>query len=439
MVSNQGSVANYKASDIQVGKISGSAFTMTHQMGLAEIQLTTGTYTSITGANNSTTTITNSSSNISVTASSSFNSASPYSIPLQKGSTVYYYAIVETGSASTQFNSNSGTDQWTSAITATDISSGNCSHYNAQSIRVGSSIYSGAFSYSGSYLTFNVPFSGTFTVECWGAQGCAAFVGRTEKEITQGGYGAYCYGDISCQASDKLYIYIGQQGASIQNTAAWNGGGASYNGTYPDSQTRGGGGATDIRLTSGAWNNAASLRSRIMVAGAGGGATDYYDGAHACGLRDSIDTFASQTKGGNLGYGSAGGFGYGGTGQFGPGSGHYGGAGGGSGWYGGSGGLGNNWGHGGTSYISGHAGCVAIASASSNSASTAGTENSVARSAHYSGKIFTSTKMIDGEAYTWTTERTTQSAMPRPSGGSYPSGTGHTGNGYCKISGTTLR
>ena len=412
---------------------------MIHKMGLAEIELKTATYYAIAEANNGTSTITRTTdTNEEVTASSSFNSTSPYYVPMQKGTTKLYYAVVETGATTTQFNSNTGTDQWTAGITAENIAGGGMKHYDAYSQRVGTSTYSGSFSYSGSYLTFTVPFSGTFTVECWGAQGCAAFVGMTST-VTQGGYGAYCYGEISCQASDKLYIYIGKQGASTKNTAAWNGGGASYNGAHTGDQTRGGGGATDIRLTSGAWNNAASLRSRIMVAGAGGGATDYCDGAHACGLRDSIDTFASQTKGGDLGYGSAGGFGYGGTGQFGPGSGHYGGAGGGSGWYGGSGGLGNNRGYGGTSYISGHAGCVAIASASSNSASTAGTENSVARSTHYSGKIFTSTKMIDGEAYTWTTERTTQSAMPRPSGGSYPSGTGHTGNGYCKISGTTLR
>ena len=139
-----------------------------------------------------------------------------------------------------------------------------------------------------------------------------------------------------------------------------------------------------------------------------------------------------------MGYSSNGGFGYGGHGQYGAGSGHYGGAGGGSGWYGGSGGLTNDSGKGGSSYISGHPGCVAIANASSETASSKGEVNSVERSTHYSGKKFSNTKIIDGNGYLWTTERADITPMPNPSGGYYASGTGRSGHGYCRISGTSV-
>ena len=93
---------------------------------------------------------------------------------------------------------------------------------------------------------------------------------------------------------------------------------------------------------------------------------------------------------------------------------------------------------GGSCYISGHPGCIAIASASSTSPSTSGSENSIERSTHYSGKVFRNTKMIDGTGHVWTTDIGGLELMPNPSGGSYGSGAGHSGNGCCIISGNTI-
>jgi hypothetical protein len=47
-------------------------------------------------------------------------------------------------------------------------------------------------------------------------------------------------------------------------------------GGYPWMYSAIGGGATDVRLVSGAWNDTASLASRIMVAGAAGSAYEGY-------------------------------------------------------------------------------------------------------------------------------------------------------------------
>ena len=103
-------------------------------------------------------------------------------------------------------------------------------------------------------------------------------------------------------------------------------------------------------------------------------------------------------------------------------------SGGGGGYYGGA-----QSGHvdaaaGGSSFISGHNGCNAISSSS--------TESNIVHTGHanhYSGYKFTSTKMIDGNGYKWTNTKGSLEQMPNPSGGYYASGKGHSGNGYARI------
>jgi hypothetical protein len=94
------------------------------------------------------------------------------------------------------------------------------------------------------------------------------------------------------------------------------------------------------------------------------------------------------------------------------------GGGGGGGYYGGGGGGHNSGivgsGAGGSSFISGHIGCNAISSSSTSSNIIhTGQPN------HYSGYTFTNTVMKAGNE-----------VMPSPTGGTE---TGHSGNGYCKI------
>ena len=106
---------------------------------------------------------------------------------------------------------------------------------------------------------------GIYTLELYGASGANS----SHKDMSNvGGKGGYSRGDIYIKTIMKLYLYIGGTGNySFRNSSVggWNGGGNSTN------CGGSGGGATDIRTIPGAWNNEASLDSRIIVAGGGGG------------------------------------------------------------------------------------------------------------------------------------------------------------------------
>ena len=75
-------------------------------------------------------------------------------------------------------------------------------------------------------------------------------------------------------------------------------------------------------------------------------------------------------------------------------------------------------GAGGSGYISGHEGCIAINS-QSDITPRVQTYTSLEDSYHYSGKVFTSTVMKSGKE-----------SMPNTSNGTE---TGHSGNGYARI------
>ncbi|MBQ8131797.1 MAG: hypothetical protein IJ193_04840 [Bacilli bacterium] len=221
------------------------------------------------------------------------------------------------------------------------------------------------FSYTGSAQEFTAPDFGYYVFEAWGAQG-----GTYDQYI--GGKGAYTSGRILINKGTKIYVYVGEKGHanwSITNTAAWNGGGASGNNQY--GRSFGGGGGTDFRLVNGAWNNEESLKSRIMVAGGGGGAVSAstteggaggtFVGWYGTSSDKNYSGVTSRNTGGNqINRGTSssnnaksGGFGYAiqsiknGWG-----------GGGGGGWYGGGTGNGTT-GAGGSSYVSGHKGCIA--------------------------------------------------------------------------------
>ena len=295
------------------------------------------------------------------------------------------------------------------------------------------------FTSSNDYYTFVVPYDGSYLFELWGAQGNDANRGRSS-----GGKGAYTSGIITLEKGTKLYVYVGDHRSdrSASFNAGTTGGGNSDTANGGSTNGYGGGGATDIRLVEGSWDNSESLVSRIMVAGGGGGATDYSyaaNGGYAGSLvgQDGINgkyptqgvvnvtpTGGSQTAGGSpsatSNTGAAGSFGKGGNGN-----GSYG-SGGGGGYYGGGGGgyTSNSVdsGAGGSSYISGHAGCLAIASSTSTELKEGCTSSSDSEecSIHYSGIKFTNTDMLSGN-----------DNMPKHNG----TGTqkGNSGDGYARI------
>ena len=301
------------------------------------------------------------------------------------------------------------------------------------------------FDYTGDVQEFTAKCSGTYKIEAWGAEGANSYDGP-------GGKGGYVSGNIELSKADNLYVYVGNKGTA--DTNGWNGGGVCHitSGTHCGST---GGGATDIRVVSGNWNDSTSLGSRIMVAGAGGGAGGfdiddrynvYYSTPGAGGGLKGYNTSNEQggwqpSKGGTQilgGYNTYNSSAYveDTYGSFGmaPQSDNNSccGAGGGSGWYGGGGGCGSSGG-GGSSYISGHTGCVAVTSKTSNSPKsgcTDGNSNKACSVSPYEYE-FKNTVVIDGAGCNWTnTLTTTCNGQPQPDG---TNATGHFGNGYAKI------
>ncbi|HGM1562235.1 glycine rich protein [Clostridioides difficile] len=183
---------------------------------------------------------------------------------------------------------------------------------------------------------------GKYKLECWGARG-----GATGTPLSDGFYygkGGYSSGELTLKKETTLYIYVGFDGKK----------GSQFNGAgYCGSAT--GGGATDIRLVDGNWDNPQGLLSRIIVAGGGGGTRDRYTAGSGGGLKGGIgrDFNGSPSHGGTQFEGGKGKYDDGSLdGSFGKGCAYpnpSAGSGGGGGWFGGAGGNGGSFGSGGGS------------------------------------------------------------------------------------------
>ena len=269
--------------------------------------------------------------------------------------------------------------------------------------------YEKTFNYTGKPEEYTVPSDGYYYIELEGASGGAS--------KAYAGLGAKTSGYIKLKKGEKLYFYVGGKGTTASSNVEYTSGGFNGGGSA-NHQAGTGGGATDVRLTSGSWDDMSSLISRIMVAGGGGGGAIFNDyvtggdggtlygadggdlsenflgGGHGgqqktsgpigSGKREA-DSYQSQyvvlgtkgqlAKGGNGGYNS----------DYSHGSGA-----GGGGYYGGSGASGRNGGGaGGSSYISGYAGV--------NSVKEMTTINHTNQTIHYSGKYFVGGQMIEGQ------------------------------------------
>ena len=207
--------------------------------------------------------------------------------------------------------------------------------------------------YSGSAKSITLP-KGTYKLECWGAQGGTGSY--------KGGLGGYSVGNIILTKKETLFFYAGGAGTT-STTAGFNGGGAGIK------NGRGGGGASDIRI------GQDSLYARVIVAGGGGGAGVTSANVNPAGCGGGLyggdgyynNTTGSYTTGSNRSGGSAsqtaGGKSWqtqsAGTGTFGQGgnASGYSCGGGGGGWYGGGGAYDNDsdldgrWGGGGSGYV----------------------------------------------------------------------------------------
>ena len=192
------------------------------------------------------------------------------------------------------------------------------------------------YSYTGSVQTATLK-AGTHKLEVWGAQG-----GGSSSH--PGGKGGYSYGTLTLTKNITSYIYVGGQGTNDDGSfsskatlaGGFNGGGygRAWNGTSHNGG--GGGGASDIRLVED------SLYSRVIVAGGGGGGSDNGNGGYGGGTSGGSGNMSGGSSSSGYGFGTGGDVTYSG-GECG---------GGGSGWYGGTGGSSENYaGGGGSGYV----------------------------------------------------------------------------------------
>ncbi|MER0249124.1 glycine rich domain-containing protein [Clostridioides difficile] len=128
------------------------------------------------------------------------------------------------------------------------------------------------FNYTGAEQSVVLP-PGKYVMECWGA------CGGNYYDFVQCAKGGYTAGSLILKENTTLHVYVGQSGYckgvnGIETCrSGFNGAGGitTYKSTSDGYYSLAGGGATDIRLIGGNWDNLQSLLSRIIVAGGGGG------------------------------------------------------------------------------------------------------------------------------------------------------------------------
>ena len=277
------------------------------------------------------------------------------------------------------------------------------------------------FEYTGNYAIFTAKDSGMYKIEVWGASGGRALCNGSLCGTP--GNGGYASGNIYLSLGEKLYVYVGEKGRNAvlytNVVGSFNGGGSATHDNNDNESAGAGGGATDVRLVPGDWDNAESLASRIIVAGGGGGSS--WD--KTAGVGGGING-GDNAAGGALGATQTTGYAFG-IGKNGVGAGNSDGVAGGGGGYWGGLSYDNSSGEcasGGSGYVSGHTGCVAIQSPS-NIAPKTGCDNGTTDkecSIHYSEKYFSDTVLLDGNTLV-------------PTYDGFFVSMGNSGNGYAKI------
>lgn len=255
------------------------------------------------------------------------------------------------------------------------------------------------FDYTGAVQSVTLK-PGKYVLECWGAQGGYSS-SNSGIEVGMGGKGGYSAGTITLNQKTLIYIYTGGVGSISGNGKADGGfpnGGSSWASSTSEG-AGGGGGSSDIRI------GTDSLYARVIVAGGGGGGgedneTGGYGGGETGGTSGS-GTPGSQTA--PSGY-----FGIGGHTS-------YDGGGGGGGWYG--------------AYPAGGQTTPATGSSGSDTSGSPGGSGYVYTSATASN--YPSGCLLNSSYYLSAAKTIAgNTSFTSPTGSSE---TGHSGNGYCRI------
>ncbi len=123
----------------------------------------------------------------------------------------------------------------------------------------GNSAY--AYHYTGAMQSFCAPYTATYTLEVWGAQGQSVMSGLNGAA---GGLGGYSKGTMELSQGDVLYIGVG-------GSNGYNGGGAGGSGYGSEPDGGFGGGATHIGTQNNPLAEYDNLADLFIVAGGGGG------------------------------------------------------------------------------------------------------------------------------------------------------------------------
>ena len=286
----QNTLSDLKALDLQVGKLSGTSFTMAHRMGLAKITLTdkevekTWTYT-YSGSGEDSYTLEKSTDKVILPAPSIMETATASRLVEYDG---FYWTIVKSTGASTNESvtlrsDQSFRDRWTQVVNG--LGYGKYRNYPVQTER-SYKFYVGKFPYSGVRKHFQAPWHGYYKLMVWGAQGCT-FTRNTRTY--RGGYGAFAEGRVELEKDTDIYVMVGQQGrgttglGDTNEYTSWPNGGIGQSGDNV-SFAGSGGGSTHIALvnklpkemthaehTSGGYTFTDVPDLLILAAGGGGG------------------------------------------------------------------------------------------------------------------------------------------------------------------------
>ena len=420
------SAEDLKAQDLQVAKgvvrsdASTLTFEMSHQMGLAVLDLEAKNIVKTRKFNNNNYTYyypnlsgratsisesdyTDSSDKQNVMASNNFTGSNK---PYKTSTANRYIQVVKPGTAysySAADQANSPRSAWGSsklnkACTITASTAGNV---QTKSITTDADFYylARVYTYTGRVESFTAPVSGEYKMECWGASGASIY---PNVSYLKPGLGGYSIGYLNAAPNENFYVCVGSSGAY---------GSYSYNNNLGYSISAGspGGGATHISINSGGeLKNFSSHSTDVLLVAGGGGGVDITSGKEASGGYGGgtkggagmstdgtyIGTGGTANAGGKTNYeyqGVNGSFGLGGVGWT---SSHDYSAQGGSGWYGGGGGA--------SLYVG-----------------TAG-----GGSGHVNSSLLSNAQTIAGNQ-----------SFPSPNGGTE---TGHSGHGECIISQTAF-
>ena len=360
------SAEDLKAQDLQVAKgvvrsdASTLTFEMSHQMGLAVLDLEAKNIVKTRKFNNNNYTYyypnlsgratsisesdyTDSSDKQNVMASNNFTGSNK---PYKTSTANRYIQVVKPGTAysySAADQANSPRSAWGSsklnkACTITASTAGNV---QTKSITTDADFYylARVYTYTGRVESFTAPVSGEYKMECWGAQG-----GYTVHNnlYGYGGKGGYAVGNFLITINQVVFVVVGGKGGDTTNANQTGNGGFNGGGTSKgdgDTEWSGGGGATHIATINGVLSSLSSNKDKVfLVAGGGGGGGYHYvlseNRPHSGGSGGGAQGGNGDSQANDGGFGGTQTNGYAfGKGQDGKNSGH--GSGGGGGYYGG--------------------------------------------------------------------------------------------------------